>query len=185
MVTQNKYSLLGQTIFFLILMFASICCHNMWKDDKLSILRREFAGKQLRIDGYFFQQKDGNYFTMYSFYRNGVVLYLGGGYNQNQITDLESRMQNGIFYSDANKFKNYWGVLNIEGKTIAFERWYPSDPPLKAYVREGEILNDTTFIITKSYRMQGGKKTELKSQNEVYHFKHFSPKPDSTNSFVQ
>ncbi|MBW7845753.1 MAG: hypothetical protein H3C45_08955, partial [Bacteroidia bacterium] len=83
------------------------------------------------------------------------------------------------------KYKSNWGVFKIEGNFIQFERWYPSDPPLKAYVRAGTIINDTTFLITESYRMQDGKKTEVKTRNETYYFKQFSPKPDSTNTFVQ
>jgi hypothetical protein len=51
-------------------------------------------------------------------------------------------------------------------------------------VRAGQILNDTTFVIAESYRMNEGKKTEVKERNETYHFKQFNPKPDSTNRFI-
>jgi len=52
-------------------------------------------------------------------------------------------------------------------------------------VREGDIINDTTFVISVSYRMKKGKKTEVKARNETYHFKQFSPQPDSTNNFIK
>jgi hypothetical protein len=88
-----------------------------------------------------------------------------------------------------NAYKEYqvmWGVFLIENNSIRFEHWYPSSGgPLKAYVRSGTILNDTTFQITKSYRNKNGEKAEVTSRNEVYHFKQFSPKPDSTNKYVQ
>jgi hypothetical protein len=78
--------------------------------------------------------------------------------------------------------KDCWGVFNIKDNIIKFERWYPGQGAKKAYVREGIILNDTTFHITKSYRSNG---SELKDADEVYHFRKFSPKPDSTNVFVK
>jgi hypothetical protein len=79
-----------------------------------------------------------------------------------------------------------WGVFQVNGANIKFERWYPSSGgPLKAYISSGEILNDTTFLITESYRMQKGNKTELKDRNETYYFREFSPKSDSTNKFIK
>ena len=64
-----------------------------------------------------------------------------------------------------------------------FEKWYPNSPGQpKVYIREGKILNDTTFHITASYRPDG---SERREKDEIYHFKQFSPKPDSTNNFVK
>ena len=70
----------------------------------------------------------------------------------------------------------------IEDNNIKFDRWYPSERPYQAFVREGVILNDTTFHITKSYRSNGN--TEARVRDEIYHFRKFSPKPDSTNRFI-
>ena len=65
-----------------------------------------------------------------------------------------------------------YGLFLIKDSIIKIEKWtvghncYP-------YLREGKILNDTTF-----YLMHREKK-------EVYHFKQFSTKPDSTNRFIK
>jgi hypothetical protein len=81
--------------------------------------------------------------------------------------------------------KYNYGRFLIENDNIKFERWYPGSPPLPAYIRSGTILNDTTFVITEIYRMKNGNKTEVETgRNEIYHFKQFSPKPDSTNRYV-
>ena len=53
---------------------------------------------------------------------------------------------------------------------------------MPVYLDKGEIQNDSTFLITKSIRSKTGEEKEL---NEIYHFKQFSPKPDSTNVFVK
>jgi len=173
-------------IIFIVAMSGNCTKDIVFKDDELSFQRIPYTGNQLRVDGYYYQKKDGKFFTMYCFYRDGIVLYLGGGFTSGQIIELEDRIQNGSFYQDIKNQKDYWGVFKIENTSILFEKWYPSSGGgLPAYVRAGEILNDTTFVITESYRMQGGKKKEVRERNETYHFRKFSPKPDSTNIFIK
>lgn len=170
----------------LIVMAYTCTKDKLFKDDELSIQKMPFAGNQLRTDGYYYQLKDQTFFTIYCFYRNGIILYLGGGYSSSQLIELESRIQNGSYYNDAKKYKYFWGIFNIENNNIKFERWYASSGgPLPTYVREGNIVNDTTFNITEIYRIKKGKKTEVANENETYHFKAFSPKPDSTNTFIK
>ncbi len=157
-------------------------CKKDKLDDKLSLSKIFYVGNGLRTDGYFFQQKDGYYYTLYCFYKNGIILYLGGGYSQNDIVELEAKIRDGRFYNFAKNTKDYWGVFQIIGYRIQFERWYPSSGgSLPAYIRTGLILNDTTFYISLSTRSNG---SEASNEKETYHFKKFSPKPDSTNSFI-
>jgi hypothetical protein len=53
------------------------------------------------------------------------------------------------------------------------------------YTNIGVILNDTTFQLTESYRLKKGEKTEYQILDEIYHFRQYSPKPDSTNDFIK
>jgi hypothetical protein len=39
--------------------------------------------------------------------------------------------------------------------------------------------------ITETYRMKNGTKTEISTENNIFNFRKFSPKPDSTNSFIK
>jgi hypothetical protein len=115
------------------------------------------------------------------FNNNGVILAAGG--LELSETEMDKYLTKEFVNSDSyKKYKSNWGVFEIDGMLIKFERWYPSDPPLKSYINSGLILNDTTFQITKSMRSDG---SEVKEINEIYHFRSFSPKPDSTNSFVR
>jgi hypothetical protein len=131
----------------------------------------------LKIDGIYYKESEnfeGLYFQRYALYRNGIIRDLGAS----------SSIDDPSFLSGKSKIN--WGIFQVEGSIIKFERWYPSSGGgLPAYVRAGEILNDTTFVITESYRMQKGKKTEIRERNEIYHFHKFSPKPDSTNTFIK
>jgi len=154
--------------------------NKIWKDDGLSLKRTDYNGHQLKIDGYYYD-KYGNpeLFETYILYRNGIILNTGV---VEKLKDLEQVILNPDMINKLKGMKDAWGVFKIEGNTIQFERWYPGDPPLKSYIRSGVIINDTTFQITKSMRSNG---EDLRDINEIYHFKQFSLKPDSTNNFVQ
>ncbi len=158
-------------------------CKKDKMDDELSIQRTPYYGNELRIDGYYYNEYFEGYITVYFFYQNGIILY-GSSFPINEISILEDEYKSGLHYEHSRNNKPSWGVFIIEDNKICFERWYPSEIPFKAFVSEGEILNDSTFIITESYRVQNDVKTLIQKENNTYHFKQFSPKPDSLNPFI-
>lgn len=158
-------------------------CEKIERDDKFALTKQAYFGYQLKINGYYYQKAEGKYYTIYFFYEDGILLYGGGNFNYQELIDKEKDYNNETWLRAVKKYKDFWGVYYIESNSIAFERWYPSSGgPYPAYIRSGEILNDTTFVITKSIRSNGKEEQQL---NEVYHFKEFSPKPDSTNNFIK
>jgi hypothetical protein len=158
---------------------------GLFQDDELSLSRQDYTGNQLRIDGYYYfnYTNEEDYVRTYFFYKNGLILS-GGSSLLSKLPDLEKSYKDGTYYNHVKSNKLVWGAHQIEGSKIAFEGWY-GEKPYRVYGQEGVILNDSTFRITQSYRMKNGKKKEVESENEVYHFKQFSPKPDSTNSFIK
>lgn len=160
------------------------CKKSVSDHDELSIARQSYLGNQLRVDGFYYTEANGSLYSASFFYKNGVILDAGGTFNS--VEEIDTYIQNEfILRNEYKKYMTNWGLFLIENKSIKFERWYPSSGgPMKAYVRAGSILNDTTFLINESYRNQNGKKSEAKERNETYHFRQFSPKPDSTNTFV-
>jgi len=162
-----------------------------FKDDELQLEQQSYSGSQLKINGYYYQNEefDNNnqeyyYPRVFFFYQNGV-LFGGAGVEQAGVSNWESECQDGTYYSRNSGVKYYWGIFQMEGSTIRYEKWYVSEGKLPAYVMEGDILNDTTFHITSSYRLtKRGKKKELTEEDDYFHFKELSPKPDSTNSFI-
>ena len=154
-------------------------------DDKLSLEKRPFDGRQLRIDGYYYTSwnvGEKERYDTYFLYRNGVLLN-GASFLKEDKLKKEQEFKDGTYHKRSD-VKYTWGVFDIVGDSIVFERWYPSEKPHRAYIRAGKILNDTTFIITESYRMRFDRKTSHREREEVYHFRELSPKPDSTNRFV-
>jgi hypothetical protein len=172
------------TFFSMSILFTQ--CGLFIDDDSLSLPLTPYTGNQLRIDGYYYQiadgsnYKDGTIFDCYFFYKNGIVITLGGG--ANSLEEMDEYVERCILLKYFYNSKYCWGVFVIDGNIIKIDRWTPGAKPYKAYVREGIILNDTTFHITKSFRSNG---KEQNVKNEIYHFREFSPKPDSTNVYIK
>ena len=163
-----------------IILSSNSCIKNILADDELTLEKRPYTGNQLRIDGYYYS-KFRDIYVIYFFYRNGV-LFSGGHVFESELKKYEQKYQDGSFWDDKKDNKLYWGLYNIDSNDIMIEKWYPSSGGgMPVYLHSGEILNDTTFLITKSVRPKTGEEKEL---NEVYHFREFSPKPDSTNIFI-
>lgn len=148
-------------------------------DDKLSMLRVDNVSSSLRLDGVYLYEDSLGIVALYYFYENGVVLSRGS-VHRDQLEDRLTRLET----ADTDKYKNIkflWGRYAISQSAIRFERWYPSEKPYRAFMKEGEIINDSTFVITKSHRPNGKIRRSLQ---ETYSFREMSKKPDHTNRWV-
>ncbi|MCK9451808.1 MAG: hypothetical protein M0Q90_08970 [Bacteroidales bacterium] len=158
-------------------------CEKLMKDDELVLQKQNYTGNQLRLDGYYYEEFEEKYYSIYFFYEDGTLLYGDGGFTKKEFIEHEKEFTKDVWLNGVKSYKAYWGLFMIENDSIVFERWYPSSGgPFPAHRRSGKILNDTTFLITKSIRSNGKEEQKL---NEIYHFKKFSPKPDSTNVFIK
>jgi hypothetical protein len=176
-------------VFLLLFNFSTTGCDKvrLFSDDDLSLAPQAYNGAELKVDGYYYKRSkrsNGMLFGSLFFYRNGVCLDVGG--TREQLEDIDEYITNEILIDDSYmEIKVFWGAFQIKSDTIKFEFWYSnSGGPFPAYVREGVIINDTTFLIVERYRYQNGEKTEAIPKSELYHFRAFTPKPDSTNSYV-
>ena len=144
--------------------------------------KKPYLGNQLRIDGYYYQVwEEAKISNINFFYENGIFLNIGG--NKNSFAEAEEYINNQILVSKMYLGRKIgWGLFDINENNIRFEVWRPSAKPYKVIVNEGKIINDTSFVITKRSRIDG---SIINTVNETYYFKKFSPKPDSTNSFVK
>ena len=163
------------------------CCSKLLfpsKDDYLTIQKTPYFGDELRTDGFFYQ-KEGNgtkYAKITFFYNNGVVFQ---GHGAGDMSELIEYVHKILSYHDITKDKKgFWGLFLIENNKIVYERWQGSQLGYLVYREEGNIINDTTFIMTEMSRMNQGEKTETKQIERTYYFHQFSPKPDSTNIFI-
>ncbi|MCC5916233.1 MAG: hypothetical protein JJU02_02785, partial [Cryomorphaceae bacterium] len=168
-------------LFYLLLIFSLLSCKKENRDDELHLQQTPHLEEELRIDGfYYYTFNEGQLTRIFFLFRNGVIQgglsYPGNNWEQR----LEEDINSGLYREMSLKYKTMWGLFEIEDSILRFEKWYPKSPgPKIAAVREGVILNDTTFHILSSYRFENGKKVNIRERDERYHFREFSPKPDS------
>lgn len=181
---------LSTIILSIILIMIVSSCKKMFEDEELSMERVDYTGTELRTDGYYYyryqyynSREDSLYdkFIPWFLYRNGVSLY-GYVYDYSEMEEVEKEFEDGSFYDICKDRKLRWLVFQVSDSVIEFEGWDTgglfSKPTVKQYAK---IINDTTFCRC-SKRPQKGENVKW---GDDFHFKQFSPKPDSTNSFIK
>ena len=160
-------------LFFLIL---SSCIF----EEPLRNTRRDYIGDNIRIDGFYYSYFQGKIFNVLLLYRNGVFFDVSGdGKDRTKPEEVEELLtEEHIKLVNSKKYD--WGIFIVEGNSILFETWRFTQRDHRAVFQSGEILNDTTFHITKHNYSDGG----IKDANTLYYFYPYSPKPDSTNTFI-
>jgi hypothetical protein len=154
------------------------------KDPNLIMPKRENSSNKLSLNGYYYLKESGSNTGIISvlfLYQNGILLHVGGF--KMSLPEIDDYINTNILNYNFSKNRLGWGVYIINNFNITFERWYPSSGgPMPVYVRKGNILNDSTFIMLSSEKQNGKDKKFI---SETYHFRAFSPKPDSTNNFIK
>jgi hypothetical protein len=168
-------------IYLLMILMFSGCIKD---DDELTIFKTPFNDNILKTNGYYYNvyfRKDPIMVEVVFLYKDGVLLN-GSGFDSLRINEVEEKYSSGEYYNNSFDRKYNWGAFIIQGDSIFIERWYPSSRPYWAYRQSGIILNDSTYRLTGIVRVDGTEEDEI---DRTYHFKQFSPKPDSTNSFIK
>lgn len=152
------------------------CCSALFPDEKLSMQRKGYVGNELRTDGYYYVFKESTT-AIYFLYRNGILLSAGGylSYNLEAIEKV-------IINKDV-KSKDHWGIFIVDGNSIQYEKWVGSTGFHASLSKStGYIENDTTIHFTEKYISEA---QATHSIDEIWHFKQFDNKPDSTNIYIK
>jgi hypothetical protein len=165
-----------------------LCCFISCDSAEKLVLPREELTSNFRIDGYYYNKKEGGYST-YFFYKNGVVFTYGCGYTGNDLKELDICLQKLLAkYSTIKPARFDWGIYLINGTNIKIEKWVStaaSTYPTNLF--EGQLIGDEKFTLTK----QTGNEYYVKKNKTIseisldFNFRQFSPKPDSTNKFIK
>ncbi|MES2766298.1 MAG: hypothetical protein V4642_10535 [Bacteroidota bacterium] len=151
----------------------------------LKIAKIKYSGNELRTDGYYYSTpRQSGTISIAVFYKDGVCLHsLAEPTSQDTFYFIENEI-----LGDKALISRYWntpdqiGVFQIDDKSLQFEKWNNDYHQISSLSFFCDILNDTTFVQTKwvnnSSRM-------TYPERLTYHFKQFSPKPDSTNKFIK
>jgi len=167
MVRNIKY------IFFVVILFYS--CINF----KLSLKKVPYKGNEIKINGYYYVKtyigtEKKLYANVFFLYSNGVIINTGGYRINEDEEKFRKNIINGYNISVTKKYQYNYGLFQINDSIIKVEKWVTGNGGIpKSIFKQGKIINDTTFYLM------------YKKKKEIYHFKQFSPKPDSTNRFIK
>jgi hypothetical protein len=156
-------------------------CSILFPDDNLTLKRGDYNGNELRTDGYYYCYFEKTDITViYFLFRNGIIRCAGAYSRYNE----DNREQEMVSYYNRKTIKSDWGVFVINENKIQFEKWVESPSGVSASINRcsGYIENDTTIHFKESYYSG---RNETKQINEVWHFKQFDNKPDSTNVYIK
>ena len=166
---------------FIVIFSFTLCIIVLFygcKDEELLIKKTPYNGNELRIDGYYYRQLPPDKYKVFFFYRNGVMIY--HIYILTDLQQVEDKIPS--IYEEIKDDKLSWGVFEISGNKIQYSSWSTSvGGGLPAFKSIGMIENDSSFRISNSGIDRDGNNFEA---NDLYHFRKFSPKPDSTNRFI-
>jgi hypothetical protein len=143
-----------------------------------SMLTTKLANS-LKINGYFYSPYEDGYCAFFLF-ENGNYFDEGALLGISDLNELDSIIVK-VEQSQYTKNLYYrWGIYRLEGSTILINRWLPGvGGPYPTQLLKGEILNDTTIKIA------GLTENGTTNRIDTFHFRQFSPKPDSTTQFIE
>jgi hypothetical protein len=152
---------------------------------ELNMSKTPYTGNELRIDGYYYTTVHSNYSNIGVgvFYRDGVCMFFHVDIDGK---DTISCIENEILLNHS-LMRSSWdtpdgvGLFQINGQSIKIVVWSEDYHEIETLNYKGEIINDSTFKITKADLIS----EETVSVNHIYRFKKFSPKPDSTNKYLK
>lgn len=161
--------------------------------------RTQFKSGILRLDGYYYWLETGgreDYLEAFFLNSNGIYFQISQGSFAPKLSlelmliELDNKIKYKVENIDYSDSRPFWGVFSVEGSLIEIQHWefaagggaYPTRS------LEGTVINDTTILfhnLIGAYpNNKGGRKKE-KAIDDTYYFRKFSPKPDSTNTFIK
>lgn len=146
--------------------FLSVLGCDKYAREDFSFERQDYTGVALNTDGFYYKQKDDR-FLVFFLYKNGV--FHGGLFHQ--ATNLKD-LKNTISINSMKDVPYLWGIFQVLNENLIIEKWESgTGGPYPVFQMKAEILNDTTLLFDNSLY-------------DTVYYHEFSPKPDSTNMWI-
>jgi hypothetical protein len=162
-----------------------------------------YSGQNLKTNGYYYIFKDKEegrtlnekQYNTFFLYNDGIYYDANGlssfSFNISRLDSLDLIVKKNI--TNLGKYEQLqyqWGVFNVRGSEIEIERWVTSSGggAYPTRILKGEIINDRTIhfhTLVGAHPVNTQSKKKTIKIDETYHFRQFSPKPDSTNNFIK
>jgi len=165
------------SLLFVVTGFMSCKCDI----DGFSFSRRNYTGNSMRTDGYYYNfSVDSQGDTVYQykiFYINGVCINQG----TRNINELEASFVNGSFLNNLNNKRYSWGIYSVQADSIMqVQYWFP-----RYGCKDGATVLSSLWKIDNDTTLKLVSGSNTIRDNDKLIFRQFSPKPDSTNSFIR
>ncbi|MDR1763283.1 MAG: hypothetical protein LBR64_04940 [Dysgonamonadaceae bacterium] len=170
-------------VLFAVSLIILMGCEDWFIKDEEFLKAIPYSGIELRTDdGYFFSKTSNNpeEGKVLFFYRNGAVF--GGNYNYET-----GKLQNPEYLIDDIDNIRFWGTFSVSDNTLKYQFYSIFNGHYwRICEAQCNILNDTTFVRKKIFLLYNGKDVTDDFNTEItFHFRQFSPKPYSTNTFIK
>lgn len=167
---------------FPLLVIICIACkkNSNGGEDPLCSKRAENNSNQLKLNGfYYLQTESSEYLYIYILNQNGT---LGRTTIPGPLSSAEAYLNSSSFLNAIEDSKSYWGVYHVSGSSIDIDTWHANSNGRNFGFRwSGNILSDTSFIVTNNARCDG---SDFEIYNKTYYFYPTSSKPDSVTSLI-
>jgi hypothetical protein len=164
-------------LIFFILSTLSSSKRRGEKNEKLSFVKTNYFVSQLGFDRYFAHEL----YWVLIFCQNGIVIH--SKIDSSNLSEFESKLTNGIFYSKIKNDNTCWRLYKLIANKVNFELLATLSQITckEPFIHFGDLSNDLTKHISRNKHING---KEVEPRSDTFHIKQFSPKPDSTNSFI-
>lgn len=175
-----------KSAYFLCISCMLLFCCKIAQD---AILQKvEHITNDIRLEGYYFAESNTESDEVFFLYQDGVFLSWGGvsnSLNLNILSPDEIRDSTIRHFAELGYYKPLqysWGVWRIENNQIIVKKWLSGSGgayPVGKYI--GEVVDTATIDIAFTYQLPPVGNERIKR----FKFRKFSPKPDSTNTFIK
>lgn len=154
---------------FLMLSISFFGCDKNSREN-FSFERQDYFGDKINLAGYYYREFEENRYAFKFLYNNGVILSVSLSDNIGSENELNDELKSYDF-SQFSELPYYWGIFKIEENAIVMEQWIIGDGgPYPILKSEGEILNDSTFLIKWKRIHRIIKKVKLKKPISIMNF---------------
>jgi hypothetical protein len=153
------------------------------KDETFSFQRLINKTQTIKLKGYYYSYLNNNtQKNIFFFYENGLFIDIQTFENKT-FEEIEAFCSSEFFLKrQLNVLKRMYGIYKIENKKLTIESYYLKGTAHGVANYYCNIINDSAFQIMNI--SDHNSNTDVSSENRIYHFRQYSPKPDSTNSFI-
>lgn len=154
---------------------------------RMASSRVDFISNVFEIAGFYYSDPKTSYDNRslcYIFYNNGV--FFGGFSVQDGPSGIVNYLLDSSKVKSAKERPYSWGVFQVDGESINFEKWISSDafggyPTVKYY---GKVIDNNRLLI-KTPIVYSISKPPKEFKFDTLYFYSFKSKPDSINKYIK